>query len=170
MLRILAGVLAVAWSIGVATADELSDKTKAVDDLAGAGKFIEALDALDDAAELIWERGPLTFRRALWVAETPAGFGAYKPRETNEYAAGDEMIAYAEPIGFAWQKTGELWQTDLAADVSIKDKDGQEIFSKKDSEKFSLSSHIRNREFMAHFTFRLTGIPAGNYTLETTLR
>jgi len=171
MLRIFAAaIFCVLWLLGPATADELADRTKAAEDLAGAGKFLDAMDALDDAATLVWDRAPLTFRKALWVAETPAGFGAYNPRETNEYAAGDEMIAYVEPVGFGWRKSGDMWQTDLAADVSIKDKDGKEIFSQKDFQKLALSSRVRNHEFMTRFTFTLTGLPAGTYTLETTLR
>jgi hypothetical protein len=171
MLRILAGAVAVAlMSLAPAAADELSDHTKAAEELAGEGKFLEAMDALDAASSLVWDRAPLTFRRALWVAEPPAGFGAYNPRETNQYAAGDQMIAYVEPVGFGWRKTGDLWQTDLAADFSIKDKDGKEIYTQKDFEKLQVSSRVRNREFMGRFTFTLTGLPAGDYTLETTLR
>jgi hypothetical protein len=170
MLRVFVGIVAVALSIGAAAADELADQVKAAEDLAGGGKFLEAMDALDDAATLIWDRAPLSFRRALWVAEAPVGFGAYTPRPTNEYASGDEMIAYVEPVGFGWRKTGDMWQTDLATDVTIKDKDGKEIYSQKDFQKLALSSRIRNHEFMTRFTFQLTGLPAGNYTLETTLR
>jgi hypothetical protein len=171
MLRKVAGVLVSALLLlGPAVADELADRTKAAEDLAGAGKFLEAMDALDDAATLVWDRAPLTFRKALWVAESPSGFGAYNPRETNQYAAGDEMIAYVEPVGFGWRKSGDMWQTDLAADVSIKDKDGKEIYSQKDFQKLALSSRVRNHEFMTRFTFTLTGLPAGNYTLATTLR
>ena len=170
MLRILAGVLLVACTIASAGADELADKAKAAEDLAAQSKFLEAMDALDAAATLLWDRSPLTFRRALWVAEPPSGFGAYNPRETNQYAAGDEMIAYVEPVGFGWRKSGETWQTDLSADVTIKDKEGKEIFSQKDFQKLALSSRIRNREFMTRFTFTLTGLPAGEYMLETTLR
>src|ERR1700736_5605941 len=124
MLRILAGVLVAAFSIGLAAADELSDKTKAAEDLSGAGKFLEAMDALDDAATLVWDRAPLVFRRALWVAEPPAGFGAFNPRERGEYGGGEEIVAYVEPVGFGWRKSGDTGQTALAADVSIKDKDG----------------------------------------------
>ena len=57
-----------------------------------------------------------------------------------------------------------------ATDVIIKDKDGKEIYSQKDFQKLALSSRIRNHEFMTRFTFQLTGLPAGDYTLETTLR
>jgi hypothetical protein len=169
MLRVLAGILALAFSIAAASADELADQMKAADDLAGGGKFLEAMDALDAAATLIWDRSPLSFRRALWVTEAPSGFGAYTPRPTNEYASGEEMIAYVEPIGFGWRKSGDMWQTDLATDVTIK-KDGKEIYSQKDFQKLALSSRVRNHEFMTRFTFQLTGLPAGDYILETTLR
>ena len=118
MLRIFATLLSLLCLLGPVAADELADRTKAAEDLAGAGKFLEAMDALDDAATLVWDRAPLTFRKALWVAEPPGGFGAYNPRESNEYAAGDEMIAYVEPVGFGWRKSGDMWQTNLAADVS----------------------------------------------------
>jgi hypothetical protein len=170
MLRILAAVLLVGLSLGQASADELADRTRAAEDLAGQGKFLESMDALDEAATLVWDRAPLTFRKALWVAEPPTGFGAYNPRETNQYTAGDEMIAYVEPVGFGWRKSGDLWQTDLAADVTIRDKDGKEIYTQKDFQKLALSSRVRNHEFMTRFTFTLTGLPSGEYTLETTLR
>ena len=37
-------------------------------------------------------------------------------------------------------------------------------------EKLEIASRIRNREFMATFTYTLTGLPAGEYVIETTLR
>ena len=170
MLRVLAGILTLALSLTAAAADELADQMKAADDLAGSGKFLEAMDALDAAATLVWDRSPLNFRQALWVAGPPVGFGAYTPRPTNEYASGDEMIAYVEPVGFGWRKSGDMWQTDLSADVAIKDKDGKEIYAQKDFQKLDLSSRICNHEFMTRFTFLFTGLPAGDYVLETTLR
>ena len=90
MLRVLAGILTLALAMTAAAADELADQMKAADGLAGAGKFLEAMDAIDDAATLVWDRSPLCFRRALWVTEAPAGFGAYTPRPTNENASGAE--------------------------------------------------------------------------------
>jgi hypothetical protein len=170
MLRILAGVLVVALSIGAAAADELSDRTKAAQDLAGTGKFLDAMGALDDAATLIWDLAPLTFRRALWVAEPPVGFGAYNPRETDVYAAGDEMIAYVEPVGFGWRKSGDTWAMEISVDFAIKDKDGKEIYSQKDFKKLAMSSRVRNREFMARLSFTFAGLPQGTYALETTMR
>jgi hypothetical protein len=104
----------------------------------------------------------------MWVAEIPIGYGAYTARATNVYSAGEQMIAYLEPVGFAWRKTGDGWQTDLSVDVSLKDKDGNEIYSKKDYQKLVVSSHVQNREFLVHLTYTLTGLPAGQYTIATT--
>src|SRR6202030_2242386 len=102
-------------------------RAREAEKLAAQGKFIEAIGALDDAVGALWDRAPLTFRRALWVAETPTGFGAYAPRDNNVFADGVAMIAYAEPVGFGWRKSGERWYTDITVDLAIKSKDGTEL-------------------------------------------
>jgi len=168
LLRLLTGIVIALFSAGSAMADAIADKAKAAEDLAAAGKFLEAIDTLDGAQSLLWERAPLVFRHALWVAGIPAGFGAYTARDSNVYSAGDQMIAYVEPVGFAWRKAGDGWQTDFSVDVSIKGKDGNEIYAKKGFQNLAISSHVQNREFMAHLTFTLTGLPAGEYTIATT--
>jgi hypothetical protein len=170
MKRILAGLLVIFWSVGFAAADDIADKANAAEALAANGKYVEALDALDAAATAVWDKTPLSFRRTLWVAEPPGGFGAYNPRETNVYDSGADMILYAEPIGFGWQKSGDIWKTDIAVDLTIKEKDGKVLFSQKDFQKLVIASRVRNREFMARFTYTLTGIASGEYSAETTLR
>jgi hypothetical protein len=171
MLRVLAAMLVAAGIHGAAVAQDISGKAKeAAEALAGQGKLIEALGVLDEAATALWERAPLTMRRALWVAETPNGFGAYNPRESNVFTAGTSMIAYAEPVGFGWRKSGDLWYTDLIVDLVIKATDGTVLLRKAEFQKLELGSRVRNHEFMAHFTYTFTGIPAGEYVVETTLR
>ena len=170
MLRILASILVAAVLTGSAAAQEIVKKAEEADTLAGQGKYIEAIDALNQATGILWDETPLTFRRALWVAEPPNGFGAYDPRESDVYTAGEEMIAYTEPVGFGWRKTGDIWKTDLVADIVIKSKDGKTLFSQADFQKLQIGSRIQNREFMARFTYTLTGIPPGEYIIETTLR
>lgn len=170
MRRAVLTVLAVLLTATSVSAAEIVAKATEAETLAGQGKFIEALDALDDAVDALWDQSPLTFRRTLWVAEPPDGFGAFNPRETNQYAAGDQMIVYSEPIGFGWSKSGDIWRTDLAADLAIKSKDGEVLLSKQDFQKLVLGSRVRNREFMATFTLTLTGIPDGDYIADMTLR
>ena len=169
MLRLLTGILIALFSAGSVMADEIADRGKAAADLAANGKFLEAIEAADGVDSLLWDRSPLVFRRALWVADMPIGFGAYTARDTNAYSAGDPMIAYLEPVGFSWRKVADGWRTDLSVDVIIKDKEGHEIYSKKDFQKLVVASHVQNREFMVHLTYTLTGLPAGEYTVATTL-
>jgi hypothetical protein len=170
MSRLIAGFFVAACLLGPAGAGEVADKAVQAEALADDGEFIRALSLLDEAAEQLWERSPLAFRRALWVAGPPIGFGAYNPREDNAYSAGDEMIVYAEPVGFGWRKSGDLWQTEFAADLTVRDAEGEVLYEQKDFRKLEVSSRVRNREFMATFTYTLSGIPAGEYTIETTLR
>lgn len=162
-------VLAVGWA-NAAGAQTVSDQAKKAETLAADGKFLAALAALDGAADLLWEKSPLVCRRVLWVAEKAAGFGEYNPRESNSFKSGQEMLAYAEPIGFGWRRSGDIWHTDLAADFIIRDKNGKQLFRKDDFGKFDIASRARNREFMLNLTYSVTGAPAGEYVAVTHLR
>ncbi len=141
-----------------------------VEALAAQGQYAEAMAALDDMAVALWEKAPLTFRRALWVAATPQGYGAYNPRESNVFKSGATMIAYVEPVGFGWRKNGDIFETDLGIDLVVKGKDGAVLLRKDDFQAMRIGSRVKNREFMAHLTYTFSGIPAGEYVAETTLR
>jgi len=170
MYRLLASSLVSALLLGPAAAGEIADKAGEAEELAAAGDFLPALALLDEAADSLWSDSPLVFRRVIWVAEPPLGFGAYSPREGNEFASGDEMIIYAEPVGFGWQRSGDIWRTGIATDLIVKDAGGEVLFEQEDFQKLEIASRVRNREFMATFTYTFSGIPPGEYSVETTLR
>jgi hypothetical protein len=153
-----------------AVAQDISRKASDAEKLLAQGKVAEAIAALDDAAGALWDKAPLSFRRALWVAEKATGFGAFNPRENAAYASDAPMLVYAEPVGFGWRQSGEVWRTELIADLTIKTPDGNQLFQQNDFQKLELASRVRNREFMVNFTYTLSGIPKGEYLLETTLR
>jgi hypothetical protein len=170
MQRPIAALLSAFALITSAAAQDLVGKAKAAEALAAEGKFIPAIDTLDEAASALWDKSPLTVRRALWVAEPPGGYGAYTPRENNVFRSGAEMHVYAEPVGFGWRKSGDLWRTDLIVDVSVKTAAGVQIFQQNEFQRLQLSSRVHNREFMAHVTYTLDGLPPGKYLIDTTLR
>ncbi len=153
-----------------ADAAESAGKVRDVDALAAQGKYTEALAALDEAAAALWDKAPLTMRRASWVAEPPTGFGRYNPRENNVFASGAKMVIYAEPVGFGWRRDGDLWQSDVAVDVVIKGKDGTVLQRAPDFTNLRIASRIRNREIMAQLTYSFDGIPAGEYIVESIMR
>lgn len=170
MARLLASSLVSVCLLGPAAAGEIADKAAEAEELAAAGDFLPAIALLDEAAERLWSDSPLVFRRVIWVAEPPLGFGAYSPRESNEFASGDEMIIYAEPVGFGWDKSGDIWRTGIVTDLTVKDAGGEVLFEQEDFQKLEIASRVRNREFMATFTYTFSGIPPGEYSVETTLR
>ncbi len=164
--------LAAAWLIaaGAAGAEDLSAQVQAAEALAAQGKYVAALDAMRDASVTLWEKAPLAFRHALWVSEPPGGWAMYQPRPANSFGAGEEMIAYAEPIGFGWGKQGDEWLIDWAADVIIRSKDGTELKRVNDFQHITVKSHERNQEVFASFTYTLSGVPPGEYVVDTILR
>jgi Putative bacterial sensory transduction regulator len=149
---------------------ETVGKGSNIDALAAEGKYSEAIAALDETAAGLWDKAPLTFRRALWVAAQPEGFGAYNPRENSIFASGVKMLAYAEPVGFGWRKNGDVFETDMAVDIVVKGKDGAVLLRKEDFQGLRIGSRVKNREFMAHIGYTFTGIPVGEYVVETTMR
>jgi hypothetical protein len=155
---------------GSATAGEIADKATKAESLVANGKYMEAVEALDGAMTSLWAELPLSFRKALWIAVPARGFGNYTPRETNAYLAGDEMIAYAEPVGFGWRKVGDMWQNDFAADVTLTTKDGKHFHTQKDVGKGGMLSRVRNREYNIRLTITLADIPAGEYMADFTVR
>ena len=170
MRRALFAMLLAVTVAPPAAAVDLIAKAGEAQKLADQGKFIESIAALDAAADALWEQAPLTFRRVLWVAGPPDGFGAYNPRESSAYAAGDQMIVYAEPVGFGWEKAGDIYRTNLSVDLVIKSKDGEELVRQEDFQKLVIASRVRNREFMTTLTLTLTGIRPGDYIADATLR
>jgi hypothetical protein len=168
----LRAALTAAWLLAgrTASADELSDQVGKAEDLAVQGKIVPALDAMRDASVLLWEKGPLAFRHALWVVAEPGGWAMYEARSGDSFAAGEDMIAYAEPVGFGWSKAGELWLIDWTADVVVRSKDGTELKRVNDFQHITVKSHERNQEVFASFTYTLSGVPPGAYVVDTILR
>ena len=144
---------AVIGGAGPAAAQTLSDQAKQAESLAAESKFAEALAVLDEAERLVWDKAPLSCRRILWVAEQASGFGNYNPRETNVFNSGEAMLVYAEPIGFGWIKSGEIWHAELAADVVIRSKDGAEIYRQNDFTRLPMASRAQIREFFVNLTY-----------------
>jgi hypothetical protein len=170
LIAALLGAFSLVSLSGPGVAQDIAGKAKTAETLAADGKFVAAMDALDEAAAALWDKSPMIFRRALWVAEPPTGFGAYIPREANVFGSGSDMHLYVEPVGFGWRKSGDIWRTDLVIDVLVKTAAGEQLFQQSDFQKLQLASRVRNREFMAHVIYTLTGIPSGEYVIDTTFR
>ncbi len=163
----LAAILAAGAHLdGTAYAGEVVDLAQQAETDAAAGKHAEAYEAMRSATLQVWNAGPLLFRKALFVAESPKAFGIYTPRADNVFKQGEKLIIYAEPVGFKWQAKDGLNHSLLVADLILRTNDGKIVAGQKNFGSFSFDSLEQNMEIMVVLTIDFTGAPPGKYVVE----
>jgi hypothetical protein len=126
---------------------------------------LAALDQAEAALVAAWNATPLAFRHALFVNEAK-GFGIYVERP-NVFKPGEPLLAYAEPVGYAWKDNGDgTYSFGFDIDLFVKNSAGEVVGSQEKFQQLKLSSHSRNREFMVTLTLTFDGAPAGDYVVE----
>lgn len=132
---------------------------------------IEAIEAAEDAVVQAWEQTPLAFRTAIIADTPPEGFGIYIERAHNEFAPGEPVVIYAEPIGYAWHENDDGTYTfGFDVDLLLKTPDGHVVGGQENFQHLELTSRARNREFMLTLTLTVDGAPPGDYVVEYTTR
>jgi hypothetical protein len=160
---------ALALSATGAVAGELADLGATADTLAQQGQYLEALATLADAQDRVWQKSPLLFRKTVFVASDPAGFGIYDLHEGSTFKRSEPLILYAEPVGYGYRKDGELNVIDLSLDFEVKAKDGRPIGGQKAFANPQLRSRVQNHEFFVKVTYDFSKVPAGEYEVKTTV-
>lgn len=149
---------------------DVAPQVRRAQEAAASGRATEALDALDEAAIAIWERMPLTIRRATFVAEEPQGYGVFNARDSSTFEASQPLLVYAEIAGQGWRRSGDLFRTDLVLDFELKTRDGQPLVAQQAFNTIGTASRRRNREFFIYVTYSFTGIEPGDYVVRTIVR
>ncbi|MEI8146310.1 MAG: hypothetical protein WCH83_12685 [Alphaproteobacteria bacterium] len=152
------------------TAVDIGAHTRRALEAAGAGRSTEALDALDEAAIAIWEKMPLTIRRATFVAEEPQGYGVFNARDSQIFEPNQPMLVYAEVAGQGWRRSGDIFRTDLVLDFELRTREGQALVAQQGFNTVATASRRRNREFFVYVTYSFAGIEPGDYVVRTTIR
>lgn len=163
LVACLAVLPSAAWS------GEIADAGTKAEALAAEGNYLGALDTLSAASDKVWQQSPLVFRNTVFVTAAPTGYGIYDLRESNIFKPGEPLLVYAEPVGFGYGKDGAMSIIDLSLDFEIKDKAGKVLGSQRAFTNTSLRSRVANREFMLKVTYNLSGAPAGEYQVTTTV-
>ncbi len=169
MHRLTALVLASGLVAGTlpALGGEIADAAQRAEQLVAEGKFEDAMKTLEQAQDLLWQKAPLAFRRALFTAGEPAGYGIYDLHEGNTFKRSDPLIIYAEPMGYSYSRDGAIYIIDLALDFVIRSPDGTEVASQNNFGSLTLRSRFPNKEFMAKVTYDFSGLPPGDYEVTT---
>jgi hypothetical protein len=131
------------------------------------GQSLDEIDKRDAAVREAWEKTPFTLRNACLVTEGPQAFGAYKPRSPAPFKSGQQMIVYAEPVGYVWKSIeGDQYQFGFTVDLIVKTAAGKTILEKDNFGKMMFESRARNRELFLKLTVDLTGADPGDYLLD----
>lgn len=152
------------------TSTDISAETRRAQEAAAAGRAVEALDALDEAAIAVSEKMPLTIRRATFVAEEPQGYGVFNPRDSTSFEAGQPLLVYAEIAGQGWRRSGDIFRTDLVLDFELRRADGQSLVAQQAFNTIATASRRRNREFFVYVTYSFSGLEPGDYVVRTQVR
>lgn len=128
---------------------------------------LAAIEKAEAAVVAVWLAAPVTFRRALFVAEPPLGFGIYKERQGRVFGPGEPLVVYAEPVGYGWLENADATFTfGFAVDLLVKTAAGKVVAGQENFRRLELTSRARNREFMLTLTLEIEGAPPGDYVLE----
>jgi hypothetical protein len=131
------------------------------------GQSLDEINKRDAAVREAWEKTAFSIRNAFFVTEAPQAFGAYTPRLSTPFKAGEQMIVYAEPIAYGWKSIeGGQYEFGFTVDLIVKTPDGKSILEKDNFGQMMFKSRAQNRELFLKLTVNLTGADPGNYVLD----
>lgn len=113
----------------------------------------------------VWEKAPLTIRKAVFVTEKAPIYGAYSPRP-NSFKRGETLLIYMEPVGYGWQPQGDNVVLGITLDVVLKSKDGKSLGGQEKFLNYQQASRHKLRELMLNVTLTLGQTPPGEYIAE----
>lgn len=130
------------------------------------------LGGLREAVAAAWKRLPFTAIEVHLVAAPPTGFGEYIPRVDNVYRPSEPLILYMEPVGFGVKrdKGKGAYIYNLTADFNLVDAWGHVVSGRRQFGRFEGESRHFPSRLPLTFTYSLSGLPPGEYRLETVLR
>ena len=136
-----------------------------------AAQTLDDIELAEEAVIDAWRQTPLAFRTAVIVDAPPQGFGVFHERAHNEFAPGEPIVIYSEPVGYAWRENPDGTYTfGFDVDLLLKKTDGEIVGGQENFQHLELTSRARNREFMLTLTLTVDGAPPGDYVVEYTTR
>ena len=132
--------------------------------------FAAAYSSLRAVLQDFWGMSPLLLQNVRFVKNENNTFGIYEPRETEEYAPGEAIYLYMEPVGYASKKSESgKYEIRFSADMSIENDKGEVLGGQKDFAKMAFSSWNFGTEMCLTFTYTVSGLEKGRYKIVTTV-
>jgi len=133
------------------------------------GQAIEAAATLRQALVEIWALKPMSIKGAALVEKAATGYGQYQIRSTNTYKPGEPILVYVEPAGYKFNRQGEAYTFGFSANFDILSTDGKVLAGQHGFGNWQFGAREPLFEVFVNLTYNLTGAPAGEYFIETTL-
>lgn len=151
-----AGLLFSGISLSAANAEDLVSKP--------SSQFIEAAQNYAQ----VWSQSKLAFQKALFTNDLAEGFGQYSPRVNSTFDANERLTVYAEPVGYQFTETNGQFSYELTASFRLLNSSGQVLTEQSEFANFAGMGRSKQRDVSASMAFEFSGLPAGDYEIETT--
>jgi hypothetical protein len=165
-----AALFALPFAGAPVSAGPVADDALRAEQFLAQGKTVEALALLESAFNAVWDSVPLGFSEAVFVTGRPSGFGIFETRANAVFKSGEPMMVYAEPYGYGYGDLDGQFTIKLTADYQLKNATGAVLTAQDNFASMSMVSHRRNKEFQLFITYKIDGLPVGDYVLVTTIR
>jgi len=167
MLVLFCGCAEKKSMVPVAGSDDLARFSVQV-----AGRdFPSAFLSLRRVQETFWQQTPLFLNNPRFVQAESNSFGLYEPREGEEFASGEVIYLYMEPVGFSVRPNPAGYnEFGFKADFTLKDAQGKWLAGQKDFASVPFKSWNFNTEVSLTFNYTFTGLEAGRYKVITEVR
>lgn len=167
---LVAAAVSLAAPPPAAPAGEVADQAGLAETLAARGYGAAALAAFDRATAAFWATLPLQVR-VIAFADSVAGYGRFVPRPRPEFAPGDTLRLYFEPVGYAIVPESFGFRAALAVDVQIRSPGGLIFASARNFARLGWTGRSPMHEVHATLAIGLPpNLRPGQYLLVLSLR
>ncbi|MBU4565149.1 MAG: hypothetical protein KMY53_20225 [Desulfarculus sp.] len=167
LLLVIAAACLILGAPAISLADQASQLLQETIKIWQDGKPKEALQQVDQAVQLIWNKVPLYVQKAVLTEAKAQSYGIYAPRADNVYEAKKATILlYVEPVGYRITKAPDDFYTfGFTADLAIMDTKENILVGKENFMSVNFKSRTFNREIFLNITVNIGGMPPGDYLL-----
>jgi hypothetical protein len=137
-------------------------------DLVTAGRTMEAVEALREAALTVWSAAPFDIHSLVVTTEAAKRYGDFDAADAATVARGDAIHLYVEPVGMAYEFADGAYSMRLTGDFLIEDPDGAILGGQKDFADVPFTFPVPATEVYMPVSLGPSSLPPGDYVINMT--